>query len=241
MPRQEGETLNLGDTEPSNFSLQKLSWTQTIFQVRMRCNKSKSLLSFFKKCGYLHDNAVSLSTSFCFGFKTENVNISGFGLRKLRHKIVNKSYQLLIRYRSENQNKNSQKLFHNPEVLSFLGCQHWYRLMSRNQGEEFFKFKGGVSCKAAAEKSKFFWKIIALRSKGMLETTKSYGPSDKHLDSNPQTMHIYWCSERHHHIKKMTATEWAWRYNQANYSPHQQKNLERDEWHLRVSRSSTLF
>ena len=101
MPRQEGETLNLGDTaEPSNFSLQKLSWTQTIFQVRMRCNKSKSLLSFFKKCGYLHDNAVSLSTSFCFGFKTENVNISGFGLRKLRHKIVNKSpYQLLIRYR----------------------------------------------------------------------------------------------------------------------------------------------
>ena len=117
-------------------------------------------------------------------FKTENVNMSGFGLRKLRHKIVNKSYQLLIRHRSENQNKNSQKLFHNPEVLSFLGCQHWYRLMSRNQGEEFFKFKGGVSCREAAEKSKFFWKIIALRSKGMLN-------SDKHLDSNPQTMHSY--------------------------------------------------
>ena len=40
MPRQEGETLNLGDTaaeaEPSNFFFQaKLSWMdgQTIFQV----------------------------------------------------------------------------------------------------------------------------------------------------------------------------------------------------------------
>ena len=58
--------------------------------------------------------------------------------------------------------------------------------MSRNQGEilqvqrRLGKLLGGSS-----EKSKFFWKIIALRSKGMFEEIV-----DKHLDSNPQTMHI---------------------------------------------------
>ena len=103
--------------------------------------------------------------------------------------------------------------------------------MSRNQGEilqvqrRLGKLLGGSS-----EKSKFFWKIIALRSKGMFEEIV-----DKHLDSNPQTMHIlmlratsasYQKDDRQfkiHHARYIT-----------NYSPPTEQKSE-DEWHLRVT------
>ena len=103
--------------------------------------------------------------------------------------------------------------------------------MSRNQGEilqvqrRLGKLLGGSS-----EKSKFFWKIIALRSKGMFEEIE-----DKHLDSNPQTMHIlmlratsasYQKDDRQfkiHHARYIT-----------NYSPPTEQKSE-DEWHLRVT------